>query len=1395
MLQGFYWDYPKTGQGFNWSDTLRLKAQRLGQAGFTHVWYPPFAGNGNKSGGYDPKDLFIGPSQTSLGTLPEITAMVNSFTANGITPVADMVYNHRDGGRPENNPAVKEYMLNYAGRNDGSCAYGDNNSTQYTSYKQPFPSDRVRMVVPVGGATGLGAGHYYININSQSGGYVGQRYLLYITTNKAGGGSAWEFANGCNASASATSINAPNGTYAASLRQGYWVEMNNNQTEFDLNLQTGDFDADGDSLFIQAVNLCGNYTDHRIWKIWYGAGNYDIADQGAQNGANYKLLFQTYTNFSGLPSKRGGLNWNAFRPNWNAQNAAASNGSGYHDTSKGGYGFGGATGTCLGPAWSQQSMDYFNDYDHSQTSGRDTLIAWTKWAYDKLGSKGLRMDAVKHFDPKFVADMLSSMYDSGRTPNLVVGEWYGENLNELQGWVSNVSTHLNLLNPSAASAIPVKVFDFSLRRALKDAIDNGANARQVYFSGLRDGKGMSGFNIMTFLNNHDFRSSNQSYGDALVYSNPILGYAYLLTNNQLGVPTVFYPDYYGYPARNTTFGTDTYSFDYHPTGLKPMKKEIDQLMLVLKQYISGSQEVSYLNHYGGTGNAPTSPTSFGSGDYNRCLIYQLNGTGAAGGKDIIVAINFDSSPLKVDHAIAVRNGIGNGTRFLDVLGRSAFPFGVVDNQNRMYIELPAKSYSVWVRDVAPLSATLASAPVNGSICPGQSATLTINAAGGTAPYSYSFSANATPTGSSSVVSATASGAYSVTVTDALGLTTVASVTITQYSVSALVLSNNTPVCTGTPVALTAGSGFSSYTFTGNNTTSSGNSPVLTLASPAAGTYAYTVTATDANGCTAVSNPSSITVNALPVVSLSAAGSGLITCVNPATLTASGADSYTLSGPGNYSMAQNAAGFTVSAAGTYTLTGQFTTGCAGSTTLTVGEDRTPPTVSISPSAFTLTCTNPTVSLSINGSGGILWDNASTGVTRTVSTSGTYSVTLTTANGCTNTAGITVTADKNAPTISINPSSATLTCNSPTVSLSVNGPGDILWDNASTDLTRTVSTSGKYSVTLTTANGCTNTASVSIKEDKAAPVAGISGSTSLCSGQSASLTATGAATYRWDDMSSAPTRTVTPSTATTYSVTLTGTNGCTATASLSLSVNALPVVSISPANTTVAAGESVTLSAANADSYVWSTQEATPQIIVSSGIAGPAIYSVTGTSAGCSATATATVSYTGTLPCNRAAALQVAQSGWMCNGSGLVSLTATGSASYTLSGPGGSQTMVNGTATVSQAGTYTIVSMNGGCPETTTITVAPTTQSPVVSSLTLSSPLRPDACSVTITGLTTGTNFVFRGPDGYVFSNVYRDPLTTNAFALDVRKPGTYWLTSYLGGCSVTNSIIVTGTTCP
>ncbi|MBO0932273.1 T9SS type A sorting domain-containing protein [Fibrella aquatilis] len=683
MLQGFYWDFPKPPQGRIWADTLRLKAAALAQAGFTHIWYPPFAGNGARSGGYDPRDLYIGPDNTvtSAGTKLQLKAMVDEMATRGITPVADMVYNHRDGGAPESNPAVKDYMTTFASGNNPSCGF-----------KRPFPSDRVQLVMPIGGSTGLGVGTYTIRMRSKGSIFNGAQYMFYVTTNVVGG-SRWSPVN----PAVVDLTTDPANPYSVELGRNYLTKINSDGDvdDYTFTLSASQFTVGGDRLFIQAINYNSEYSDHLPISITYDAdGAGPIAPVETANyldpfGTGYKLDFQTYTDFSAMPSGQGSLHWDGFRPNFDGSSQA-----GWSQT------------TCLGPEYSMQSLDYFYDYDHNRPNTRSTLVDWTEWTYDYLQSHGLRCDAVKHFEPEFMAHMIQQMIARGKTPNLVVGEWYGENLDELKGWVDAVQSSLS---SKGVSGFNVKVFDFSLRAALKGALDRSESPRQVIFTGLKNGKGVSGFNIVTFLNNHDFREeTNRAQNNALANKNRNLAYAYLLTNNQLGIPLVFYPDYYGYPAQNTVYNGETVGFGWHPdnaTDRAGHQAEIDRLIKVLKTYINGSQSVAYLNHYGGLNNGPGAPNNFINGsDYTKLLLYQLNATGSAGGKDVIVAINFGTTRMQVDHAIAIQNGITTGTTFTDILGNSAFPTAVVDGQSRIYIDLPAKSYSVWVRGTNPLIA-------------------------------------------------------------------------------------------------------------------------------------------------------------------------------------------------------------------------------------------------------------------------------------------------------------------------------------------------------------------------------------------------------------------------------------------------------------------------------------------------------------------------------------------------------------------------------------------------------------------------------------------------------------------------------------------------------------------
>ena len=71
-----------------------------------------------------------------------------------------------------------------------------------------------------------------------------------------------------------------------------------------------------------------------------------------------------------------------------------------------------------------------------------------------------------------------------------------------------------------------------------------------------------------------------------------------------------------------------------------------------------------------------------------------------------------------------------------------------------------------------------------------------------------------------------------------------------------------------------------------------------------------------------------------------------------------------------------------------------------------------------------------------------------------------------------------------------------------------------------------------------------------------------------------------------------------------------------------------------------------------------------------------------------------------------------------------------------------------------------------------------------------------CTATLTATGNGTSYVFTGPNGYVFSNVFREFGTHQATASGIKEPGTYTLTVYgPGGDAVTQTVNVTGQACP
>ncbi|WP_223833867.1 M36 family metallopeptidase [Spirosoma profusum] len=216
----------------------------------------------------------------------------------------------------------------------------------------------------------------------------------------------------------------------------------------------------------------------------------------------------------------------------------------------------------------------------------------------------------------------------------------------------------------------------------------------------------------------------------------------------------------------------------------------------------------------------------------------------------------------------------------------------------------------------------------------------------------------------------------------------------------------------------------------------------------------------------------------------------------------------------------------------------------------------PTASLMASG-TLTCAQTSVTLTAGGGSsfvfsgpGVVGQNATSG-TALVNASGTYSVTVTTSGGCTSSTTVAVGQNTSSPLVSISPSSTTLTCTTSSVSLSAIGSGTYRWNTGVITPIISVTTADTYSVTLTGINGCTSTASSTISQDQNAPSLSISpaSATLNCASRVGSLSAIGAGSVRWN--TGATTSSISVSVAGTYSVTLTGGNGCSTTASASVS----------------------------------------------------------------------------------------------------------------------------------------------------------------------------------------------------------------------------------------------------
>jgi gliding motility-associated-like protein len=595
------------------------------------------------------------------------------------------------------------------------------------------------------------------------------------------------------------------------------------------------------------------------------------------------------------------------------------------------------------------------------------------------------------------------------------------------------------------------------------------------------------------------------------------------------------------------------------------------------------------------------------------------------------------------------------------------------------------------------------------ICINSSATLDAIAAGGTSPYTYAWASGQTT--ASITVSPAVTTTYNVTITDAAGCTTSSSHTVVVSTVLLPQITSSTgqfAYCQGSSLVLNAGNGYATYTWApGAQVTQT-----ITVTTPGS----YSVTVTDAGGCTGTAT-AVVTENPNPVPVVS--NTGPYCFGTTAQLNASGGATYAWTGPNAFaSGTQNPsiASLTAAQAGTYTVLVTSAFGCTATGTTTVVVNPLPTPTASNDGPY---CPGDLATLTATGGVNYAWagPNAFTSAVQSpvinniaATQAGTYTVTVTDGNGCTNTATTNVVV--NTPptptvvdkgpycpldTIRLNASTA--------VGYNWTGPGGfvsssqfIVIPNASTFL------SGTYNVTVTDINGCTGSTSVQVVVNPS-PIPTASNTSPYCLGDDIFLSAGGGATYSWSGpngyASIAANPIIANSTAAmagTYNVVVTSAAGCTATTSTNVVINPLPTVSLGN-DTIICINAPLTINATPANgsapyTFVWSTTQTGPSITISQAV--PTTYNVTVTDGnGCTGTDDIFVDTLSSLP------VTITSSGTnqFCNGTSLTLSATPGYAGYAWSTSQNSNNI-----SVINSGTYSVtVSDNAGCLGTTSITV--------------------------------------------------------------------------------------------
>ncbi|MFH2095197.1 MAG: gliding motility-associated C-terminal domain-containing protein, partial [Bacteroidota bacterium] len=450
---------------------------------------------------------------------------------------------------------------------------------------------------------------------------------------------------------------------------------------------------------------------------------------------------------------------------------------------------------------------------------------------------------------------------------------------------------------------------------------------------------------------------------------------------------------------------------------------------------------------------------------------------------------------------------------------------------------------------------------------------------GTGYDSYAWST----AGSGQTITVTTAGTYYVTVT-LQGCSATDSIKVILQNAPVADAGENMTICQGESILLT-GAGGTYYLWSTTQTTQT-----ITVSPTTTTTYYLTVSD---NFC---SDTDSVTVSVTPLPAASAGTDQLICIGDTVTLTATGGSIYEWNTGATTQIIQVIPSVTTTYWVSVTDNGCTAIDTVVVTVVTSVNANAGPDQSI--------CEGDTVTLTATGGGSYLWSTADTTVSIIVTPLSTTIYYLTVSIGsCSNSDSVTVTVN---PLPTADAGADQTICEGESVVLTATGGGSYLWNTSQTSASITVSpvTTTNFTVTVTL-NGCSASDNVAVIVQPA-PTAYAGADLIICAGDSVTLTATGGITYLWSNSAVTSTITVQPWNTTTYYVTVSDGNGCSASDGVTVTVNSIPNAFAGP-DASMCKGDTLYLLATGGTSYQWYPNDA----ISNPYINNPYIFPASGT----------------------------------------------------------------------------------------------------------------------------------------------------------------------------------------